>query len=180
MYTTCAHGRVMMPEQAYDVVIVGAGPAGIFAALELSRRSNLRVALFDKGPRLDKRRCPAREGKVCARCQPCSIMTGWGGAGAFSDGKLTLSPASGGHLSALLGKSQTQELIDEVDQTYVAHGANQVVYGGRTDEFEALERKATLAGLRLVSVPIRHIGTERCVEIMARMYQNLGRLTLLS
>jgi uncharacterized FAD-dependent dehydrogenase len=164
----------MMPEQEYDVIIVGAGPAGIFAALELSHRSDLRVAIFDKGSPIGKRRCPAREGRGCTHCQPCSITTGWGGAGAFSDGKLTLSPASGGHLSELLGEQQTQALIDEVDRTYVAYGANRVVYGGRTDEFEALEKRGTLAGLRLVSVPIRHIGTERCAEIMARMYEDLA------
>ena len=95
-----------MPNPKYDVIIVGAGPAGIFAALELSERLDLRVAIFDKGNAIDKRRCPAREGKGCAHCQPCSIMTGWGGAGAFSDGKLTLSPASGGHLGDLLGRSR--------------------------------------------------------------------------
>jgi len=162
-----------MQEQEYDVTIVGSGPAGIFAALELSRKSDLRVAIFDKGLPIEKRRCPAREGEGCIHCQPCSIMTGWGGAGAFSDGKLTLSPASGGHLSELMDGQRTQALIDEVDRTYVAYGAPQVVYGGRTDEFEALEKKAVLAGLRLVSVPIRHIGTERCSEIMTRMYEDL-------
>ncbi len=66
-----------MPKQKQDVIIVGAGPAGIFAALELSRRSDLRVTILDKGHPIDKRRCPAREGRDCAHCQPCSIMNGW-------------------------------------------------------------------------------------------------------
>lgn len=162
-----------MSKQKYDVIIVGAGPAGIFAALELSRKSDARIAIFDKGPSIEKRHCPAREGKECAHCKPCSIMSGWGGAGAFSDGKLTLSPASGGHLGELLGDEQAQTLIDEVDRVYVEYGASKNVYGRHTDEYESLERKDVLAGLRLVSVPIRHIGTEHSAEIMGRMYDDL-------
>lgn len=164
-----------MPE-SYDVIIVGAGPAGIFAALELSQANpDLRVAMFDKGPPIEKRRCFTREGKGCAHCQPCSIMTGWGGAGAFSDGKLTLSPASGGHLARLLGEEQTQALIDQVDRIYLAYGATSTIYGGplRADAFEAWEKKSVMAGLRLVSVPIRHIGTECSAEIMAGMHKEL-------
>lgn len=162
-----------MSEHKYDVIIVGAGPAGIFAALELSRKSDARVAIFDKGPSIEKRHCPARAGKECAHCKPCSIMTGWGGAGAFSDGKLTLSPASGGHLGELLGERQAQALINEVDRVYVEYGASKNVYGGHTDEYESLAKRDILAGLRLVSVPIRHIGTERSAEIMGRMYRDL-------
>ncbi len=161
-----------MSKREYDVIIVGAGPAGIFAALELSE-AGLRVAIFDKGPPIEKRHCPAREGKDCAHCQPCSIMTGWGGAGAFSDGKLTLSPASGGHLGELLGEEQAQALIDEVDRVYVDYGASKTVYGGHTSEYESLEKTNVLTGMRLVSVPIRHIGTERSAAIMARMYDDL-------
>lgn len=162
-----------MSRNRYDVVIVGAGPAGIFAALELSRHSDLRVAILEKGPAIERRRCPAREGKGCVGCHPCAITSGWGGAGAFSDGKLTLSPASGGHLDRIVGEDRAKALIDEVDGLYVSYGANPTVYGGPSDEFEALEKRSALAGLKLISVPIRHIGTERCVTIMMRMYEDL-------
>ncbi|MGD2105889.1 MAG: NAD(P)/FAD-dependent oxidoreductase [Anaerolineae bacterium] len=154
----------------FDVVIVGAGPAGVFAALELSERSNLRIAILDKGPDIERRHCPSREpGGRCLHCEPCDIMAGWGGAGAFSDGKLTLSPAVGGLLPEVLGADHVRKLVKRVDDTYVEFGAHGPVFGTRPDEVEALEKKAALAGMRFVSVPIRHMGTERCAEIMRRM-----------
>jgi uncharacterized FAD-dependent dehydrogenase len=101
-------------------------------------------------------------------------MTGWGGAGAFSDGKLTLSPAVGGRLAQILGEERAVHLIQQVDETYVRFGAPELVYGGaRTDEIETLEKQATLAGMRFVSVPIRHIGTDRCPQIMRGMRDEL-------
>ena len=154
----------------YDVVIVGAGPAGIFAALELSKSPGLRIAIVDKGLDIDKRHCPIREGSPeCNHCRPCAILDGWGGAGAFSDGKLTLSPAVGGHLAEILGEGRAAELIGEVDAAYRGFGAPDVVHGTYSDEIEALAKRASLAGLSFISVPIRHMGTEHCVEIMRRM-----------
>ncbi|MBN1178425.1 MAG: NAD(P)/FAD-dependent oxidoreductase [Anaerolineae bacterium] len=162
-----------MEKKRFDVVIVGAGPAGVFAALELSR-GGLDVAILDKGPDIDRRHCPAREpGGTCRNCQPCAIMTGWGGAGAFSDGKLTLSPAVGGHLAEILGHDKAVALIEEVDETYRAFGAPDLIYGLKNDAIEALEKDAAKAGLRFISVPIRHIGTERCVDTMRRMRDTL-------
>ena len=159
-----------MDTQAFDVVIVGAGPGGIFAALELSATPGLRIAILDKGPDIDRRHCPAREpGGHCNNCQPCAILTGWGGAGAFSDGKLTLSPSVGGHLPEFLGVERTAALISRVDNTYRGYGAPDHVYGTRNDEIENLEKRAALAGMRFVSVPIRHIGTDHCVDTMRLM-----------
>jgi hypothetical protein len=153
-----------------DVLIVGAGPAGVFAALELSGRSDLRIGILDKGPDIDRRHCPAREpGGRCQHCDPCAILTGWGGAGAFSDGKLTLSPAVGGRLTEILGQESTAQLVRRVDKTYVRFGAPGPVYGTRSDEVEALEKRAAMAGLRFIYVPIRHIGTDRCAGIMRGM-----------
>jgi uncharacterized FAD-dependent dehydrogenase len=159
-----------MAKTNFDVVIVGAGPAGVFAALELTQTSALKVAILDKGPDIDRRHCPARDpGGTCKGCHPCAILTGWGGAGAFSDGKLTLSPDVGGHLAEILGVDRAVALIEEVDETYCQFGAPDLVYGNRNDEIEALEKQAAMAGLRFIPVPIRHIGTERCVGIMTGM-----------
>ncbi|MGQ9682676.1 MAG: NAD(P)/FAD-dependent oxidoreductase [Anaerolineae bacterium] len=166
-----------MPQvQTFDCIIVGAGPAGIFAALELSQTPGLRIAVLDKGPDIDRRTCLARtnHGK-CHNCQPCAIMTGWGGAGAFSDGKLTLSPDVGGHLAAILGQERAVELIQSVDETYLRFGVTRPVYGMRNDEVEALEKRAARSGLRFVSVPIRHIGTECCADVMRAMRDELLR-----
>jgi uncharacterized FAD-dependent dehydrogenase len=161
-------------QDSYDIVIVGAGPAGIFAALELSEQPGLRIAILDKGPDIDHRHCLAREpGRECRNCQPCAILAGWGGAGAFSDGKLTLSPDVGGHLADILGADRASELIAQVDGTYVRFGAPEPVYGIRNDQIEALEKDSAMAALRFVSVPIRHIGTDRCAGIMRAIRDGL-------
>ena len=100
-----------MPHK-YDVIIVGGGPAAIFAALELSQAADLDILLIEKGRDIDKRQCPARDtGRPCIPCSLCNLVCGLGGAGAFSDGKLTLSPRVGGRLSDYLGESQTEDLI---------------------------------------------------------------------
>jgi uncharacterized FAD-dependent dehydrogenase len=163
-----------MNQKGVDVLIVGAGPAGVFAALELSQQPGLRVAILDKGPDIDRRHCPARErGGNCRECHPCAILNGWGGAGAFSDGKLTLSPAVGGHLPQILGEAPTVGLLKEVDDTYTRFGTASPLYGTDGDDLESLEKRAALAGLRFVSVPIRHIGTERCAQVMRHMRDEL-------
>jgi uncharacterized FAD-dependent dehydrogenase len=163
-----------MRDTVFDVLIVGAGPAGVFATLELSRQPSLRVAILEKGLDIDRRHCPSRDGgAVCGDCRPCAILNGWGGAGAFSDGKLTLSPAVGGHLAEMLGEQAAQGLLREVDATYVRFGTESPVYGSAGDEIDALEKRAAMAGLRFIPVPIRHIGTERCAEVMRAMRDEL-------
>jgi len=157
----------------YDVIIVGAGPAGIFAALELSAGHNRRILIVDKGPELEKRKCVQQTTGECAHCVPCQLISGWGGAGAFADGKLTLSPEVGGHLSSILSHDKAVRLIEEVDQTWVHFGASKVVHGTDMDEVERLQKKAARAGLRLVADPIRHMGSDRTRDILRAMRDEL-------
>ena len=160
---------------SYDVIIVGCGPAGIFSAFELSQRSDLKMVMLDKGPDIDKRKCPASRGLGCVNCKPCSLLSGWGGAGAFSDGKLTLSTNVGGWLSEYVGRKDLMKFIDYVDGVYVKFGAPDRLYGTDLDKIEETERKASLAGLKLVPDKLRHLGTENCVQILRKMRQFLEK-----
>ncbi|MEW6142245.1 MAG: NAD(P)/FAD-dependent oxidoreductase [Chloroflexota bacterium] len=152
----------------YDVIIIGSGPAGIFAAMELAR-TNLNVLLLEKGKDLDQRLCPVQDrAKRCIACSPCHLVCGMGGAGAFSDGKLTLSADVGGRLEELIGRDGTERLVEYVDDIYLKFGAPDRVYGVG-DEVESLRRRATLANLRLVPVRLRHMGTERSRQVLQEM-----------
>jgi len=158
----------------YDVIIVGGGPAAIFAALELSQASGLSILLIEKGREIDKRQCPARDtGGSCIQCSLCNLVCGLGGAGAFSDGKLTLSSRVGGRLSEYLGESQTEALIHYADNIYLGFGALDKLYGtGR--KVGQLRKKAELAGLKLVPVPVRHLGTDHCRLVLKSMWDYLS------
>jgi uncharacterized FAD-dependent dehydrogenase len=162
-----------MSQTNYDVIIVGAGPAGIFAALELTQSARPRVLILDKGPALEKRRCPSREKGRCIKCATCALMSGWGGSGAFSDGKLTLTTQVGGLLAEIRGEGEAQQLVREVDELWVRFGANGEPYDGDIDRIEEVARKASLVGLRLQHYPIRHLGTERSGDILGAMYNEL-------
>lgn len=162
-----------MPSK-YDVIIVGAGPAGIFSALELADNTELSVLMLDKGPDIDQRKCPSSRGLGCTNCVPCNVLSGWGGAGAFSDGKLTLSTEVGGWLTDYLTEDTLAKLVDYVDGVYRKFGAPNNLYGVDEDKTAEIAHSAALAGLKLVEQRVRHMGTEKCAETLRKMRSYLG------
>ena len=159
-----------------DVAIVGAGPAGIFTALEMLRRgSRKKIVIIEKGKAIENRHCPKQKTKVCMNCKPnCHITTGFSGAGAFSDGKLSLSYEVGGDFPSLIGEMNAQELIDYTDGIYLEFGADTHVEGINADEeVKAIRKRAISAGLKLVDCPIRHLGTEKAQELYYAIEQHL-------
>lgn len=160
---------------SYDVIIIGAGPSGIFCAYELIHaKPGLRILMVEKGRRIEERQCPKRKTKVCVGCQPCSITTGFAGAGAFSDGKLSLSPDVGGNLPQILGYEEALKLIRESDDIYLKFGADTKVYGiDREEAVREIRKKAINANLKLIECPIRHLGTEEGYKIYSRLQEHL-------
>lgn len=165
----------MNPNPQFDVIIIGAGPSGIFCAYELIRQKpHMKILMVEKGRPIEKRTCPKRTTKICVGCKPCSITTGFAGAGAFSDGKLSLSPDVGGHLPDILGYDKAAELIKESDDIYLKFGADTNVYGiDRQKEIQEIRRKAINANLKLIECPIRHLGTEEGYKIYTRLQDHL-------
>ncbi len=161
-------GGFVIKNDKYDVVIVGAGPSGIFTCLEMIRRgSKKKILMLEKGALIEKRACPKTKTKKCVNCKPfCHITTGFSGAGAFSDGKLSLSCEVGGDFPALVGAEAAQSLIEHADGIYLEFGATTEVEGvGNADKVKDIRKRAIQAGLKLVDCPIRHLGTEKAQQI---------------
>ncbi len=159
-----------------DVIIVGAGPAGIFTAIELIRQGkNKHITILEKGLPVEKRACPKTRTHECLSCKPyCHVTTGFSGAGAFSDGKLSLSPEVGGNLPELVGEDTVQAAIDYVDRIYLEFGADSQIEGlGNPAAIKDIRKRAIQAGLKLVDCPIRHLGTERAQKIYYEIEQYL-------
>ncbi|MBQ4528847.1 MAG: FAD-binding protein [Clostridia bacterium] len=159
-----------------DVVIVGAGPAGIFTALEMiNKNSKKSILIVEKGVSVEKRSCPKSRTQKCVSCKPyCHITTGFSGAGAFSDGKLSLSYEVGGDLPQLIGEDVCQEYINYTDKIYLQFGADEHIEGiGNTEEVRQIRKRAIQAGLKLVDCPIRHLGTEKAQQLYYEIEQFL-------
>jgi hypothetical protein len=159
-----------------DVIIIGAGPAGIFTALEMLKLNTKKsILIIEKGQPIEKRHCPKNVTKSCVNCKPyCHITTGFSGAGAFSDGKLSLSSEVGGDLPMLIGEELAQSTIDYTDKIYLEFGADEKIEGiDNNEEVKEIRKRAISAGLKLVDCPIRHMGTEKAQEIYLAIEQYL-------
>lgn len=159
----------------YDVIIIGAGPGGIFAAMDLAKKNKeLKILMLEKGNSIEKRICPKRQTNVCIGCKPCNITTGFAGAGAYSDGKLSLSPDVGGELPEYIGYNTTVDLIKYVDDLYIEFGADKRVHGlDDPDKIRDIRTKAIQSNLKLIECPVRHMGTEVGYTIYQRIQNYL-------
>jgi len=149
----------------YQVLIVGAGPSAIFAALTLMKSNVKNVAIFEKGKDIHERK----------RARGTELLCGWGGAGAFSDGKLTLSTKVGGFLSDFIPQTELATLLKKADETYLSFGAPKEIHGQSSDKTEALYQEAKLAGLEFIPMEIRHLGTENCVPLLKRAREAIDK-----
>src|SRR4030043_2211414 len=154
-----------MMKKQYQVVIVGAGPSAIFAALTLSKGGMKDMVIFEKGKDIHERK----------RGRGMELLCGWGGAGAFSDGKLTLSPKIGGFLGDFIPQNQLVNLLRNADVIYLSFGAPKEVFGASSCKTEALYQEAKLAGLEVIPMEIRHLGTENCVPLLKNIRNALEK-----
>lgn len=157
----------------YDVIIIGAGPGGIFSAYEFAKKSELKVAVFEAGNPLSKRKCPIDGDKIktCINCKTCSIMNGFGGAGAFSDGKYNITNDFGGTLWEHIGKQKAIELMQYVDKINLAYGGEgTALYSTAGSEFK---KKCMQNQLKLLDASVRHLGTDINYVVLENLYKDL-------
>lgn len=164
----------------FDLIIVGAGPSGIFLAYELKKaKPSSRILILEKGNSIEKRICPKRKTGVCVNCNPCNITTGFSGSGSFSDGKLSINSHGevGGDLLQYIGHDRYGEILKYTDQIYLGFGADNHVYGDENkDVLEELRRKAFQADLKFIDSKVRHLGTEKAYEIYSRIQEELENM----
>ncbi len=168
-----------LTQTRYDVIIVGAGPSGIFTAYEIRENDpNLKVLLIEKGHSIEKRKCPKRKTGICANCNPCNITTGFSGGGSFSDGKLSINEDGeiGGDLAQYIGLEKFRKVLHYTDSLYVAFGADTTIYGTEnTPTVDAIRQSAARAHMKLIDSGVRHMGTEKAYDIYSRIQKELEK-----
>lgn len=158
----------------YDVIIIGAGPGGIFSAYELSRlKPGMNVAVFEAGQSLEKRKCPidGKKIKSCIHCKSCGIMNGFGGAGAFSDGKYNITNQFGGTLHEYIGKREAIELMEYVDEINMTHGGEGTKLYSTANT--AIKKTCLQNDLHLLDASVRHLGTDINYIVLENLYNEL-------
>ena len=160
--------------QQYDVIIVGAGPAGLFAAHYLASHSGLRIALIDRGPLPRQRRCPVNQNQQCIACDPCHILSGIGGAGLFSDGKLNFIPKLGQtDLTQFMSQEKANALIEETEAIFSAHGMDGPVYPTHEETARKIRKEARREGIELLLIRQKHLGSDNLPEHIAEMLRGI-------
>ncbi|MBE7066422.1 MAG: NAD(P)/FAD-dependent oxidoreductase [Ruminococcaceae bacterium] len=162
--------------KTYDIVIIGGGTAGIFTAYELNKlKPDARIAIIEQGNVIRKRICPIVDGKVktCINCKNCSIMNGFGGAGAFSDGKFNFTTEFGGWLNDYLPDNEVMDLIEYVDSINILFGATTERFSTYSEAAKKLEKKALEHDLHLLQASVKHLGTEKNLDILTNIYDYL-------
>jgi len=168
----------------YDIIIVGAGPSGYMCAYELAKKNpELKILLLDRGKNIYERRCPVLEHKIdrCPvnqkgyrECYPaCSITSGFGGAGAYSDGKFNITTEFGGWLTDYISPEELMDLINYVDEVNLSFGATNVITNPDTPKVREIELRAMSVGVKLLRSKVRHLGTEENLKILSRIYDSL-------
>jgi len=161
-------------DNRYDIIIIGAGPAGIFTALEYAeKKPGGKALIIDTGRAISHRTCPARINGQCVHCDPCAIVHGWAGAGAFSDGKLSLSDEVGGHVSDYIGHKRAMEYIKKADDMYLQFGASKTVHGLNNSRVDEIAYQCSRHNIHLVPCPVRHLGTENAGPVLGAMHDYL-------
>ena len=154
-----------------DVLIIGAGPAGLFAANELAEK--LKVIVVDKGRNLDKRKCVALVNGSCRRCFPCNITGGLGGAGGLSDGKLNLRPDIGGDLEEFVSTDEAWRIINKIDELFLKHGASEELYSPDNDKLSPILKAAAATGIKFIPIVQRHMGSDKTPPIINSLRDEL-------
>jgi uncharacterized FAD-dependent dehydrogenase len=155
----------------YDVLIIGAGPAGIFAANELA--DNMKVVVVDKGRGLDHRICRALEDGKCRKCYPCNITGGLGGAGGLSDGKLNLKPDIGGDLEEFVDTDEAWKIVRQIDELFLKHGASKEIFAPETDKIAPIMKQAAANGISFIPIVQRHMGSDNTPPIINSIKKEL-------
>ena len=161
----------------YDIIIIGAGPSGIFTAYELNKENkDLKILIVERGREIGKRKCPERVTGRCVKCKPCNITAGFAGAGAWSDGKLSLDKTGnvGGNFKEYMSHDEFSEIMDYTDNLYLEFGVPNFVYGNENNDIiNDIRKNAIKANLQLIDCPVRHMGTEIGHSVYTKIQKHL-------